>query len=74
MFGNFIMRKLLESKLKDLPAEQREKILAIVEKNPALLQKVALEAQEKMKQGKSQQDAMMEVMKNHESELRDAMK
>jgi hypothetical protein len=74
MFGNFILKKLIESKLKDVPAEQRDKILLILEKKPELFQAIALEAKQKMDQGKNQEAAMMEVIKNHEAELRDVMK
>lgn len=74
MFGNFILKKLLESKLKGLPADQQEKIIMILEKKPELFQAIAKEAKQKMDQGKSQQDAMMEVIKNHEAELREVMK
>ncbi len=74
MIKNFLMRKLLESKMKDVPAEQREKIMKLIEEKPELFQTIAIKAQEKMKQGKSQMDAMMEVVKEHEAELKDAMK
>lgn len=70
MFKEYILKKMLESKMKDIPAEQRDKILAIAEKNPELLMSMAKEAEEKVKQGKSQTDAMMEVAKAHEDELK----
>lgn len=71
---NFLMKKLLKSKMKDVPEEHQEKIFALIEKNPALFQKIATEAQEKIKSGMNQQDAMMSVMKAHESELKDIWK
>ncbi len=70
MFGNFLMKKLLQSKMKDIPAEQQEKIFAMIEKNPDLFKKIAEESQEEMKKGKSQMDAVMEVMKRYENELK----
>jgi len=73
MFGNFIMKKILASKLKDVPEDQRNKIMELVEKNPELFQKIALEAQEKIKQGRPQMEAMMEVLKKYEGELKGAM-
>jgi hypothetical protein len=45
----------------------------MIEKNPDFFMKIAEEAQEKIKGGMSQQDAMMAVMKAHESELRAVM-
>lgn len=71
---NFVMKKLLESKLKDVPAEQREKIMALIEKRPDLFQTIAKKAQDKMNQGKSQMDAVMEVVREHEAELKEVMK
>lgn len=74
MFGNFLMKKLLQSKMKDVPQADQEKIFALLEKNPALFQQIATEAQVKIKSGMNQQDAMMAVMKAHESELKEIMK
>ena len=70
MFGNFLMKKLLQSKMKDVPAEDQEKIFAMLEKNPGLFQKIAEESQEEMKKGKSQMDAVMSVMKKYEEDLK----
>lgn len=70
--GNFLLKKMLEAKLKDVPKEQRDKILNIMEKNPDLLKTIAEEAMEKTKQGKSQTDAIMEVIKSHEEEVKKA--
>jgi gas vesicle protein len=70
MFKNFILRKLLDKQLKDVPEEQKEKIMKLIEEKPELFQMIAMKAQEKMKQGKSQMDAVMEVVKENESELK----
>ncbi len=70
MFGNFLVKKLLQSKMKDVPQEDQEKIFAMLEKNPGLFQKIAEESQEEMKKGKSQMDAVMSVMKKYEGELK----
>ncbi len=66
---NFLMRKMMESKMKDVPKEQQEKIFAMVEKNPELFQKIALDIQEEMKKGKSEMDAAMAVMPKYQAEL-----
>ncbi len=73
MFKNFLMRKLIESKMKDVPAEQREQIISMMEKNPEFFEKIATEVQEKVNGGKSQMDATMEVMQKHQEELRGLM-
>ncbi|MDB5204461.1 MAG: hypothetical protein JWP09_489 [Candidatus Taylorbacteria bacterium] len=61
---------MLDRQLKNVPEEQKEKIMRLITEKPELFQKIALEAQEKMKQGKSQMDAMMEVAKEHQDELK----
>ncbi|MFA6050333.1 MAG: hypothetical protein WC761_04015 [Candidatus Paceibacterota bacterium] len=71
---NFMMKKLLASKMKDVPQDQQEKIFSLLQKNPQLFQSIAAKAQEKMKQGMSQMDAVMAVAKEHEAELKEAMK
>ncbi len=72
MLGNFIMKKMLEAKLKDLPKEQRDKIMNVIEKNPDLLKSIAEEAMAKTKQGKSQMDAITEVIQSREAEVKKA--
>ena len=74
MFKNFVTRKLVERQLKNVPGDQQEKIMKLLESNPELFQKLAAEIQAKMKQGKNQMQASMEVMRAHQNELRDAMK
>ncbi len=69
----FLMKKMLKSKMKDVPEAEQEKIFAAIEKNPELFQKIALETQEKMKQGKDQMAASMEVMQKYQEELKQAM-
>lgn len=64
---------MLQSKLKDVPADQQEKILTAIEKDPALFQKIATEVQDKIKGGKDQMSASMEVMMKYQNELKDLM-
>lgn len=73
MFGNFIMKKVIASKLKDVPEEQRNMIMKLVEENPELFQKIALEAQEKIKGGMDQMAAMQQTLAKYQSELKSAM-
>ena len=70
MFGNFFLKKLLQSQMKNVPENQKEQILKLIEKNPELFKKIAKEAQEKIKQGRDQQTAVMEVMQTHQEELK----
>jgi len=70
MFKNFVLKKLVEKQMKDLPKDQQEKILRLIQEHPELFQKIAAEIQSKTAQGKNQMQATMEVMKTHEAELR----
>ncbi len=72
MFGkikNFAMKKLLEKQLKDVPADQREMIMTMVEKDPVLFEKIAKELQEEMKKGGNQMNAAMKVLPKYQKEI-----
>lgn len=73
MFQNFLLKTMLKKQMKNVPEEQQEQIFAMIEKNPDFFMKIAQEAQEKIKGGMSQQDAMMKVMEAHKEELKEAM-
>lgn len=68
------MKTMLKSQMKNIPAEQQEMLFALVEKNPDFFQKIALEIQEKVKNGKDQHGAAMEVMMKYKDELQKLMK
>lgn len=65
------MKKLLESKMKDIPEAEREKVFAMFEKDPDFFQKVAEEVQVEMAKGKDQMKAVMEVMQRHQDKLKE---
>ena len=67
------MRKMLSNQMKGVPQAEQEKIFQMIEKNPDIFQKIALEVQEEMKKGKDQMTATMEVSKKYESELKGLM-
>lgn len=71
---DFFVKKLIESKLKDVPEAQREQIIALVTENPELFEKIGKEIQQKTKEGKSEMAASMEVMRKYQSEIQKAMK
>jgi len=73
MLKNFLVRKMIESKMKDVPANQRDMIIGLVEKNPELFQKIAIEVQSEMASGKDQMAATMAVMQRHQTELQTLM-
>ena len=67
----FLMKKMLKSKMKDVPQAEQEKIFSAIDKNPDLFQNIALEVQEKVKQGKDQMAATMEIMSKYQNDLKD---
>jgi len=71
--GNFFLKQLLKSKMKGVPESEQERIFSILEKNPEFFQKIAIEVQEKTKNGKPQQEAVMEVLGKYQDELKKIM-
>lgn len=71
---NFLMKAMLRRQMKNIPADQQDKIIAAFEKDPDFFKKIAEEIQEKVKSGKDQQSAAMEVMMANQSKLAELMK
>ena len=70
---NFVMKKLIQQQLKNAPPEQQELILTLMEKNPELFEKIAMEMQAEIKSGKTQMAAAMKVMPKYQAELQAIM-
>ena len=70
---NFVMKKMVQKQIKDMPKDQQEMIMGLVENNPDLLKTISTEIQAKVKKGIDQQSAMMQVMMDHRDELQQAM-
>ena len=68
MFKNFLLKKMLRTQ--GVPEAQIDMFLNMMEKNPELFKNIALEIQEKTKNGMDQTNASMEVMKKYEAELK----
>ena len=65
-----MMKKMLKAQMKGVPEAEQEKMIKLVTENPELFQKIGLEVQVKMKEGKDQMAATMEVMQAHQDELK----
>ncbi len=65
-----MMKKMLKSQMKGVPEAEQEKMIKVITENPELFQKIGTEVQEKMKGGKDQMAATMEVMQSHQDELK----
>ena len=72
-FKNLMLRQMLKSQLKDVPKEQQEKVISAIEKNPKSFEDIAKKVDQKMKEGKDQMAATMEVMRENQDELRKMM-
>jgi len=72
-FKNFMLKQALKAKMKDVPEAEREKLLAVMEKNPDFFKKIGEEVQKRVKSGQSEMAATMVVMREHQSELQKIM-
>lgn len=77
MFGkvkNYAVKKMLQSQMKDVPADQQAMIMEMVENDPKLFEKVAKEMKEEMKQnGNDQMAAAKKVLPKYQQEIQAAM-
>jgi hypothetical protein len=73
MFGkmkSFAMRKVLESQMKNAPEDQKQMILTMLEKDPALFEKIAKEMQAELKaNGNNQMSAAMKILPKYQKEI-----
>ncbi len=69
MFKEFLLKQMIKRQMKGVPEAEIDRILMLVEKNPELFKKIGDEIQAKVKSGRSQMAASMEVMRAHQGEL-----
>jgi hypothetical protein len=73
MFGKlkqYALKKVLESQMKDVPPEQQQMILEMIEKDPGLFEKIAKEMQAELKNnGNNQMAAAMKVLPKYQKEI-----
>jgi hypothetical protein len=73
MFGKvkqYALKKVIQSKMKDVPEDQQQMILEMVEKNPALIEKIAKEMQDELKSnGNNQMAAATKVLPKYQKEI-----
>lgn len=77
MFGKlkqYALKKVLQSQMKDAPPEQQQMILEMMEKDPALFEKIAKEMQAELKtNGNNQMAAAMKVLPKYQQEIMKVM-
>jgi head-tail adaptor len=73
MFGKLkqaAIRKMVQSQMKDVPADQQQMIMELVEKKPELFQQMAKEMQAELKaNGNNQMAAAMKVLPKYQQEI-----
>lgn len=71
---DFFVKQAVKYGAKNLPKEQQEMLKVAVDKNPALLSKIAKEIEVLKKQGKPEMYASLDVMKKYQKELQELFK
>ena len=74
MLKNFLMKQFMKSQLKGIPEEQQEKLFSAIEKNPELFTNMGKKIEEKVKSGQDKMSAAMEVAREYQKELTEALK
>ncbi len=72
-FKNMMMKQMMKSQMKDMPADQQEKVLAAIEKDPQFFEDIAKKIEQKTKEGKDQMSAAMEVMRENQEKLKNLL-
>lgn len=70
---NFAIKQMLKSQMKGVPQEQQDRILKAIDENPTFFEDIAKKVDQRMKEGKDQMSATMEVMRENQDELRKIM-
>lgn len=70
---NFFLKNAAKIGTKDLPKDQQEFIINIIDKNPELFEKIAKEIKELTDKGKPEMYASFEVMQKYQKELQSTM-
>jgi AAA+ superfamily predicted ATPase len=77
MFGkikNYAVTKLVQSQMKGMPVEQQQMIIQMLEKDPALFEKIAKEIQAELKiNGNNQMQAATKVLPKYQADIMKVM-
>lgn len=70
---DFLIKKLVRAKMKGLPQDQQDMIIALVSENPEFFKKIQSEIELKKKSGQNEQMAMMQVMRENQADIQKMM-
>lgn len=68
MIKEFLLRKMMDKQMKDVPEADKEKMLGLFMKHPDFFKQIAFEVKAEMDAGKEQMQAVMDVMMRHQQE------
>ena len=71
---NFITEKLIRSKMKNLPKNQQDMFIKLIQENPALFKKIGDEVKVLKKSGMSEMSATMQVMRKYQADIQKLMR
>jgi hypothetical protein len=69
MIKDFLMRKMLERQMKDVPKEQQELLIKAVSEHPELFTEIATKIKTRVDGGEDQMKAAMAVMMDYKDQL-----
>lgn len=70
---NKAISAMVRSKMKGLPKDQQDMIIALVSENPEFFKKIQEQIEAKKKAGQNEQMAMMQVMRENQAEIQKLM-
>lgn len=70
---NKAISAMVRSKMKGLPKDQQDMIIALVSENPEFFKKIQEQIEVKKKAGQNEQMAMMQVMRENQAEIQKLM-
>lgn len=70
---SFLTEKLVRSKMKNLPKQQQDMFIKLIEENPELFKKIGDEVKALTKAGASEMTATMQVMRKYQAEIQKLM-
>ncbi len=70
---HFFLKQVVKHKMKGAPEAEQERMLALMERNPDFFKKINDEVKRKVKSGKDETVATMEVMRSHQAEFQRIM-
>lgn len=73
MFKEFLLKQMIKRQLKGVPEAEIDRIIGIVSKNPDFFKKIGEDIEKKVKSGRSQTAATMEVMRENQAAIQKLM-